>query len=283
MTLDPKALDAAHEAYAQTCGKLLEGNPMYNAIAAYLAATTPHGGANGDAGEYDEYDVASKVAAAVFAYEPVRLALTEEQASEFHGVVQGLVLKQAAKARDLYHQGYSARDGVVAACRARVEAAEASLAEAVRERDEALEHKVDAILYAQTLQQLRDTLLTVTDGIEDEGDRVYFGSTNDADSLKAIAEKIDGLHWDEIMASSQAKPDFYGDLRSLRSDLAAAESLATALQLRLDAVEGALREWLSAASVDKSIVRNQAFESDDLGWLIDRARTLLSPDTEGRP
>ena len=37
--LDEKAVTAAHEAYAKTTGGLLDGNPMANAIRAYLSAT----------------------------------------------------------------------------------------------------------------------------------------------------------------------------------------------------------------------------------------------------
>lgn len=37
--LDEKAVAAAHEAYAKTTGGLLDGNPMANAIRAYLSAT----------------------------------------------------------------------------------------------------------------------------------------------------------------------------------------------------------------------------------------------------
>lgn len=59
--------------------------------------------------------------------------------------------------------------------------------------------------YAKMLCKLRDTLIHVSDGIEDEGDRAYFGSTNDADELKEIIKKLDGLAWDRIMADAGYK------------------------------------------------------------------------------
>ena len=34
------------------------------------------------------------------------------------------------------------------------------------------------------------TISNIIDGIEDEGDRVYFGSTNDADELRAINDEL---------------------------------------------------------------------------------------------
>ena len=34
------------------------------------------------------------------------------------------------------------------------------------------------------------TISNIIDGIEDEGDRAYFGSTNDADELRAINDEL---------------------------------------------------------------------------------------------
>ena len=34
------------------------------------------------------------------------------------------------------------------------------------------------------------TISNIIDGIEDEGDRAYFGSTNDADELRAINDDL---------------------------------------------------------------------------------------------
>lgn len=96
-----------------------------------------------------------------------------------------------------------------------------ALSSLVRERDEA---NSDAAIYAKTLMKFRDTLLLVRDGMEDEGDRVYFGSTNDADDLKAIIEKIDALAWDEIMASSQPPVDLYAIIAEQRARATAAEA-----------------------------------------------------------
>lgn len=43
--------------------------------------------------------------------------------------------------------------------------------------------------------RLRDKLGHVTDHIEDEGDRRYFGSTNDADDLRELFQELDALVW----------------------------------------------------------------------------------------
>lgn len=47
--------------------------------------------------------------------------------------------------------------------------------------------------------KLRNTLIHVKNGIVDEGDRAYFGSTNHADQLKKIIGKLDDLAWDRVM------------------------------------------------------------------------------------
>jgi hypothetical protein len=58
-------------------------------------------------------------------------------------------------------------------------------------------------VYARALTQMRDAITAVHDGMEDEGDRVYFGSSNQADDLKAAWHLADALHWDEILADTQ--------------------------------------------------------------------------------
>lgn len=42
------------------------------------------------------------------------------------------------------------------------------------------------------------TISNIIDGLEDEGDRVYFGSTNDADLLREINEELTAFwYWHE--------------------------------------------------------------------------------------
>lgn len=59
--------------------------------------------------------------------------------------------------------------------------------------------------YARLLVRLRDCLDSIVDGIEDEGDRCYFGSTNDADDLRKLWQELDALKWDRIIAASGCK------------------------------------------------------------------------------
>jgi hypothetical protein len=77
--------------------------------------------------------------------------------------------------------------------------------------------KADEIYASQLMRKFRDTLSNIVDGCDDEGDRVYFGSTNAADELREIAEEIEELAWDKILASSQKKPDLWATIRELNA------------------------------------------------------------------
>ena len=46
---------------------------------------------------------------------------------------------------------------------------------------------------AKRLDEFRSELNNISRAAEDEGDRVYFGSTNDADDLRAVAERFEGM------------------------------------------------------------------------------------------
>lgn len=71
--------------------------------------------------------------------------------------------------------------------------------------------------YAKVLMEFRDAVGLVVTYAEDEGDRVYFGSSNHFEALKDVTEKIDTLHWDKIMASSQPPVDLYKTIAELRA------------------------------------------------------------------
>lgn len=115
------------------------------------------------------------------------------------------------------------------------------------ERDEALSAQG---LYARTLFSLKDTLLNVTDDIEDEGDRAYFGSSNDADALRAVTQRIDALHWDEVLAHTQPKVDLYTAIENRMAETRAAESRALAAEARVLGLVEALKAY---QAVHKSV------------------------------
>ena len=55
-----------------------------------------------------------------------------------------------------------------------------------------------------TILSLHKNLEGIVMGIEDEGDRAYFGSTNDADQLRALWQRLDDLVWVKILHSVKA-------------------------------------------------------------------------------
>lgn len=107
---------------------------------------------------------------------------------------------------------------------------------------------------AKTMLRLRAALTQVHDHIEDEGDRCYFGSTNDADTLKEVWQELDGWAWDAVMSDGKL-PDVYEASRKAheraekaeaeRDALAAdkAELLAALQQIQDDAAEGVHAWW----------------------------------------
>ena len=98
----------------------------------------------------------------------------------------------------------------------------AQLAKAQQERDN-LQARLTA--RAKSMLRLRNVLAEVHDNIEDEGDRAYFGSTNDADSLRKVWRDLDEWNWDDIMADGKL-PDVYATSREAH---ARAETLSAQL------------------------------------------------------
>ena len=64
-------------------------------------------------------------------------------------------------------------------------------------RDPSRLERAEKLRRGKLLLKLRETLIHVK--IDDEGDRVYLRSTNDAEVLKEIIEEIDEYGWQEFM------------------------------------------------------------------------------------
>lgn len=73
-------------------------------------------------------------------------------------------------------------------------------------------------------------LVHVTDHIQDEGDRRYFGSTNDADALRDLYDQMDSWVWDALDKHNQMKSDPYADIRKQRARAEKAEAAAASLR-----------------------------------------------------
>jgi hypothetical protein len=106
---------------------------------------------------------------------------------------------------------------------------------------------------AKEMQSARDTLIWVRDEMEDEGDRVYFGSTNHAEQFREVVESMDEWSWHDIMRASR-DTDYIGQGRiaaQKRDDLA---MLVRRIIYR-HSKELPLEELLAAA--DDYLARNQ--------------------------
>jgi hypothetical protein len=98
------------------------------------------------------------------------------------------------------------------------------------------EARANEIYSSQLMRRFRDTLSNVRAGMEDEGDRIYFGSTNDADQLREIIDEVEELEWDRILASSKKTPDLWAKILNLNTEL---HALRTAQRTMLAALEKA--------------------------------------------
>lgn len=77
--------------------------------------------------------------------------------------------------------------------------------------------KAKSIARGKLLERFRCHLQDVVDHADDEGDRVYFGSTNDFEYLKEIVSEMDMWHWDTVI-KERAEIDPYAEMRSLRAE-----------------------------------------------------------------
>lgn len=150
---------------------------------------------------------------------------------------------------------------------ARVEAAEAEAVSLRRERDEARASEKQALAEltarAKSLLRLRDSFINMD--LEDEGDRVYFATSNDADTFRDIVDDLDGWAWHDIMHEAE-RDDVYA---TCRKQVARAESA--------EAENARLREALTRIdSLDEAdghdLRERHAFEA------VAIARTALGGD-----
>ena len=63
--------------------------------------------------------------------------------------------------------------------------------------------KAHAVSRGKRLRKARDEFIGIREELCDEGDRVYFGSTNHADAFKDSVEWLDDFAWDKIMGEPE--------------------------------------------------------------------------------
>lgn len=83
------------------------------------------------------------------------------------------------------------------------------------------------------VSRTRIKLGQITDHIEDEGDRKYFGSTNQADELIDLYHEMDMWVWDAIDEANRMQSDPYADIRKQRARAEKAEARVAELEAEI--------------------------------------------------
>jgi hypothetical protein len=73
--------------------------------------------------------------------------------------------------------------------------------------------------YARALNRMRQMLIPVHDELEDEGDRVYLGSSNHAELIHDAWHLAESLNWDEIMRDTQPDTPLAAVNRELQAEI----------------------------------------------------------------
>jgi hypothetical protein len=129
------------------------------------------------------------------------------------------------------------------------------------------------VAYARALEKMRLMLVAVHDELEDEGDRVYLGSTNHADQLRAVWQMADALHWDDILADTQPRTPLATVNLLLQEQIAEAADAISSLQKEIDTKTAAL-ERIIAQDQHTGHRADIAFDLD--GPFAEIARAALS-------
>lgn len=105
--------------------------------------------------------------------------------------------------KDGHHEGVC--PGMIAEFRQKAISTQAAKLDALRGEVVTADHS--RTCYARALEKMRIALVNINDGLEDEGDRIYLGSTNHADDIRAAWQIAEALNWDEILEHTQPKTD----------------------------------------------------------------------------
>lgn len=153
------------------------------------------------------------------------------------------------------------------------EAAEASLesrlAEAERERDN---WKAHAISRGKRLRRTRDLFINIRDDIEDEGDRVYFGSSNHADQFKEEVEWLDNFSWQKVMGEPE-NWDLLGTLEKQTQRALSAEAANARLTAALEQAKEGLKFYSERMTYTARTGMECGITRDHFG---DKARATLA-------
>lgn len=104
---------------------------------------------------------------------------------------------------------------------------------------------------AKSMLRLREKLAEAHDGIEDEGDRVYFGSTNDADKFREVWRDLDAWIWGDIISDGKLT-DIYEISRKAITRAEAAEA-SLAERDRIIAEKDKALDMIASGEVDRRV------------------------------
>lgn len=106
-----------------------------------------------------------------------------------------------------------------------------------------VELEADNTYLAKTLIEMGEKVTLYVDELEDEGDRIYFGSTNHAEYLRDLCETVfeERVFRNDRFEKPAKGRDLYAEMRELReakaqSDQQQAELLAAVIALRDDMI-----------------------------------------------
>ena len=144
------------------------------------------------------------------------------------------------------------------------------------------ELEAEVVNLAKLVKRFRDKVGCIVMDIQDEGDRAYFGSTNDADDLREIESKmLDSLN--ELEMPWTQGDDLYDMLRQRNDHIAALEASNARLEealkpfafIEMGKDEDEARQF-TTQEVWETIYRDRVQD-----WVsfedIERARTLTQP------
>ena len=128
--------------------------------------------------------------------------------------------------KDGHHEGVC--PGMIAEFRQKAISTQAAKLDALRGEVVTADHS--RTCYARALEKMRIALVNINDGLEDEGDRIYLGSTNHADDIRAAWQIAEALNWDEILEHTQPKTDIAATNFRLQATIAQLRDRVVALE-----------------------------------------------------
>lgn len=93
--------------------------------------------------------------------------------------------------------------------------------------------KARLVARSKAMLWMRDVLINIRDELETDVDRVFFGSTNDADDFREVVGKLDDWQWSVIMKDAEGE-DLYAKLRAARARISSLEALCEEARVALE-------------------------------------------------